>query len=213
QLVLMSIGLGGICAALTLVKINIGVFATLALALAASTVLERGWLRMVARVAAPATAIALPWVLMRSQLAAGWGAAHEYYTYSLLVSLSLVPVVLIAFRQRETLIGPRHCLAFVITFGTALVAICAFVFFRGTSIQGLFASTVVLPLRLPQVYTRAASMQSGVVCAFFSTLLAGTYLLARRTIGGGAASVGHLIALMKFALGAGVVIFSAFFPW
>jgi hypothetical protein len=206
----MSAALGAACAALVLTKINVGVFLMVAVALAGSLVIERGWLRVVA-LAAPAGALALPWGLMRARLSQPHPApTYYYYYYCLIVSLSLVSLLLIAFRRRETLIGTRHCLVFLVSFTVVAGSICAFVFLKGTSMQGIVKGLILAPNRLALMFARYHQFihRSGVAWALISIFLAGGYRLARRTADPDATSLTHLVALTKLALGGAIVFWS-----
>ena len=138
-------GLGAVCAASFLVKANVGVFMTLAVLLAAALVMQRGRARGVAIAALAAAALALPWALMARGLGGQFG--RVYLGFSVVVSLSVLAVVLVALRRRGEL-RFAHLLAFAAGAALLTAAICLRVLLDGTTLRGMYDGIIDRPRRI-----------------------------------------------------------------
>jgi hypothetical protein len=140
--------LGGLLAALILVKINVGAFAVASVALLCvvsyPALLRRRWLRPLVELAV----VALPLVLMLSKLDEGW--ARHYAIHVALAALAIVVVL----RARS---WPRRDdgeLSWLLG-GFAVLAglVCATILASGTSLDGLIRGVIEQPLRQGDAFT------------------------------------------------------------
>ena len=133
--------LGGALAALLLVKVNVGVFALVALALVCATsypvLSSRRWLRL----AVEAAFVALPILLVASKGSEGW--ARHYGVHVTIAALAVV----IALRARSVERRETEELWWVVGGMVAVgLTTCMAILGAGTSFSGLFEGTIVQPL-------------------------------------------------------------------
>lgn len=135
---------GSIAAALTLVKVNVGIFAILTVALAVLFQAPSGWLYRVARYAAAAAALILPFALMRVHLN---DPPAQAYCFVVTAGMAGVLFAAGAF-SRDAAFSLRECLAavagFAVTFVLALVVLAG----QGVSMQATFNSLVMNQVRM-----------------------------------------------------------------
>jgi hypothetical protein len=141
-------GLGGLLAALFLVKINVGAFAIASVAfvcvLSYPALSARRWLRILAELAF----VALPVLLMLSKLGEGW--ARHYAIHVALAALALV----IALRAREQRQRSNEELAWLLGgFALVFVLSCVTIVVAGTSFNGLVEGVIRQPLRQADAFT------------------------------------------------------------
>jgi hypothetical protein len=131
---------GGLTAAAFLVKVNLGIFITAALAITLGFGLRQGWFRRLVLPLCVCAALLLPPVLMSAQLSETWALR-----YSLLVSISLLSAV---FAARTIKTEPLSIRQFGIMAGaglaTAIVLLVPFLL-HGSTLRGLYESMVVWP--------------------------------------------------------------------
>lgn len=139
---------GALCAAVVLVKANVGVFLSLAFVAAfVPRMAVRG--AAVARGALALALVALPFALMRPLLSIDWVG-----DYALLVSISVLPFAIGLLRRRgdePEAWGRSECVAFLAG-GAALTAVSlGWIFVRGTTIAGLWRSLVTDAAEFPLI--------------------------------------------------------------
>jgi hypothetical protein len=185
--------LGLIGAALTLTKVNVGVFFGLASLLAlyvhaTGRLQHRGWIALVLGLVAP-----LPLLLMRAHLGDPW-----YRNYSLIVVASLVATFLAAnsWSERQAT-GLRPYAQLALGFAVTSFALLGITLLHGSSVQGLIDGLIVTPLSLPGVgwlrrpvsaamlpnavialAVAIAMLRAGPTCRSLLPLLKGAYGLA-----------------------------------
>ena len=137
--------LGAICAALVLVKANVGVFMAVSVLLAAALAMQRGRARWITIAPLAATAMALPWALMARNLGGplGW----VYLEFCLVVSLSVLAVVLAASRRRGDL-RFVHLLTCAGCVAAVAAIICLSVLVDGTTLRGIYDGLIGRPRRI-----------------------------------------------------------------
>jgi hypothetical protein len=140
--------LGAAVAALFLVKINLGAFAIVSLALACVVsyprLLALRWLRPLVEIGF----VAIPFVLMRSDLGEGW-ARH----YALHVAAAALAVV-IALRAREREQRDEEELVWLAGgFIAMAIVVCVAIIGAGTSVSGLVDGVISQPLRQAGAFT------------------------------------------------------------
>lgn len=140
----LMLALGILPALLFLIKINIGAFAVVAVAM---TLLScgprnRGWRELA--LAAAAACTALPLILMRSHLDAEWARS---YCWLEVASVAGCVCCLLRIR-RGPLVTPRDCMlaagAFVVTFAAVIAILLA----QGVSMPAVYDSLLVAPARI-----------------------------------------------------------------
>jgi hypothetical protein len=171
--------LGGITAALVLVKINVGVLVGTSLVIAGSAALGPGWFRTLVRTFATSAALALPWLLMLKSIRAPNDMAPLFAHFGVLVNLATVPVLLFAWspapRSWEGLLGPRHVASAAIAFAAVLAAVLAAILRTGTTIGGLVESVILLPRRFTVVF--GAPPNTHWVCLVWASLTCAAALI------------------------------------
>ncbi len=140
--------LGAAVAALLLVKINLGAFAVVSLALACVANYEvlssRRWLRIAVEV----LFVAIPFLLIGSKLDEGW-ARH----YAIQVASAALAAV-IALRARDSDKRPTEELPWLVGgFLVFAVVVCVTILGAGTSIHGLIEGVIRQPLRQAGAFT------------------------------------------------------------
>jgi hypothetical protein len=199
----MLIGQGILCAALCLVKTNVGVFMTLSLLLANVLAMKPGRLRKTLVTFFGLMAVVLPWVLMRKHIAGTGGrpyaTARPYVLYAVVVSLSVLSVVTVAVRGRGD-IRATHLLAFFASFMAAAPLIAVFFVLKGTTLHGMYDAMIAMPQRLAATFGFTPPFGKYRTWAMLSALLTLMYLLGRIPDAG--------IQLMKMALAVSIVVAS-----
>ena len=164
--------LGAIAAAMLMVKINVGVFLTLAVALALTTSARGDRIARLAGLLASAVALFLPALLLRVHLGTSWGTA-----YCAVVTLSIVPLLVLAWEgPLRTEVGWRQRVYvwFTVALLFALGAIAGVTLGFGTSVAGLVRGVLIRPLGFGATYfvavpfrTRAIAPAACSVALFF----------------------------------------------
>lgn len=191
--------LGAAMAALLLVKINLGVLALASLALACVVsyprLLARPWLRPLAE----AGFVAIPFLLMSSDLGEGW-ARH----YALHVSVAALAVV-IALRAREHERREDEELVWLIGgFVVMAIVVCVAIIGAGTSVSGLIDGVIRQPLRQAGAFTIPMQLSRRLYSLDVLALAtAAAYWYASRRREGSAAGAWLAITSL-FSIGVGV---------
>ena len=160
---------GVVVGGLTLTKINVGVYALLALAIAIATFAPRARAALLTLVAL--ASVALPWLVMREHL--GWSSG-----YAAVVSLgSLAVVVACHGVQSERPLGPSVVLRFVVAAVATTFVTCLVMFVRGTSATGLVNGVLLQPLAFAGIFfTEVRIGGHAVVAAGVSLMAAFVYV-------------------------------------
>jgi hypothetical protein len=149
--------LGGAVAALILVKVNVGIFAFAALALACTVsyapLLDRRWPRPLVEIGF----VVLPFALMTSKLGEGW--SRQYAAHVAIAALAVV----IALRARETRRRPPEELLWLLGGLLAVGAASSLaILAAGTSPSGLVDGLIRQPLRQADAFSLPFEMSSRV---------------------------------------------------
>jgi hypothetical protein len=168
--------LGGAVMALILVKINVGAFALISLALASvvsyPVLVGRRWLRPLVEVVFVAT----PLLLMTSKFGEAW--ARHYAVHVAIAALAVV----IALRSRESDPRDKDELRWLVG-GLVVVGvtICVAILAAGTTPGGLVAGVIGQPLRQSDAFSLALGLSNRIYIFDFLALLgAGAYWYTRR---------------------------------
>lgn len=166
--------IGSIVAAACLVKINIGVFAGLAVAFALAAGVT-GPRRKVFLIATGLMLVASPFVLMAGLLGRDW-----VVEYALVAGLSAATVAVACLSAPPVTPSPPT-LAWLIAGGAALAVFCVGIaILGGTNPGDLFSGLVVAPLRLPQLYVWPLRINVGYVVWAAASLALAAAILGRR---------------------------------
>jgi hypothetical protein len=140
--------LGGLVAALILVKVNVGIFALAAAALACVVsypVLERRrWPRLVVEIGF----VAIPILLMTSKLGEAW--ARDYAAHVAVAALAVVIVLRSRSADRR---DPKELWWLGGGLAVVAVAVCVAIVAMGTSPSDLIDGVLIQPLRLPGAFS------------------------------------------------------------
>jgi hypothetical protein len=194
-------GLGGLVAALVLVKINIGFFALVSVALACVVsyplLAARRWLRLIVE----AIFVSTPVLLMLSKFDEGW-ARH----YAIHVASAALAVV-IALRAREGGRRPSEELRWLIGgFLVVAVLVCATIIAAGTSVSGLIDGVIQQPLRQADAFTIPMQLSHRLYAIDLLALgSAAAFWYASRGRRGPSGSV-WLAVTSLFSIGVGIVL-------
>ncbi len=139
--------LGMAVASLFLVKINVGAFALISLALACLWSYPTLWRRRWLRVAVEAFIVVLPVLLMTSNLDQGWA---RHYAAHIALSVAAVVLALEVRAKGERASGDLGWL--VGGFVLFIVVSCGAVIASGTSLHGLYDGVIGQPLRQADTY-------------------------------------------------------------
>ena len=190
--------LGGVVAALTLVKINVGAFALASLALACvatySVLAGRRWIRIPVEVAF----VAIPLLLVTSKLDEAW--ARHYGVHVAVAALALV----IALRARDR--EPRSTEELWWLAGGLIavgLAACFAILAAGTTPAGLIDGVIGQPLRQPDAFSIALGLSRGTYALDFVALAAacGYWYVARGRTGQSGSAWIALTATLSIAIG------------
>jgi hypothetical protein len=194
-------GLGALLAALLLVKVNVGVFACVSVALACVVSYPALAGRRLLRPAVEVAFVALPILLMFAKLDEGW-ARH----YAIHVAIAALAVVLIL-RAREDGRRPGEELRWLAGgFVVIVLVACATVVAAGTSLDGLIDGVVRQPLRQTSAFVIPMQL-SGRLYALdlLGLAAAGAYWYASRTRRGPAGSA-WLSSVALLSIGVGIAL-------
>jgi len=139
--IVLMISLGALAAAMAATKINLGVFAVIALALALLAAFRRGWPRSVLLTAAGAAALLFPVALMWSHRADWWA---EKYCFVTIISLGAALLVV----SREEFQFSTEAGDFLFAgsgFAATIVAVGWFAAAHGSSVHGMIDSLIIQP--------------------------------------------------------------------
>lgn len=168
--------LGAIVGCLLMTKLNVGVFALLAVTLVMSASIAGPFARAM-RLATSAAIVVLPTVLMRLHLHLPW-----VRSYALVATLAALPVVwsvstsrfLPALRLRDAAWAAAACAAALVVSSLGVVA-------HGTSLRAAVLGPLEQALKFPSVFQVPAPVDSGAVAwAAASLVLFGAVQVARR---------------------------------
>jgi hypothetical protein len=195
--------LGGVVAALVLVKINVGFFALASVAFACvvsyPALCGRRWLR----IAAEAAFVAIPVLLMLSKFDEGW--ARHYAIHVAVAALALVIVL----RAREGGRRSSEELAWLLGgFALVFVFVCVAIAAAGTSFDGLLEGVIRQPLRQADAFTIPLQL-SRQVYAFDLMALAGAvayWYASRRRPGSPGPTWIALASLLSIAVGVAMAL-------
>ena len=187
---------GILCAAMTLSKINLGIFAIASLAVVLSMALPRGPIQRAVSNAIALAAILLPFALMKPHL-------NQPFTlrFAILASLSITAALISARTNRIEPVQWTDIAIGLLAGVTAALLIASFVLTRGTTIGGMVHSLIVIPsTRFVQVLNIQLPLRRLMVAWGAANLVLA--MLASR-----ASLPGKLVALLKLAFGAIVVYY------
>jgi hypothetical protein len=193
-------GLGAIAACLTLTKLNVGVFATLAFLLAIAGVPRPGWWDRTLAGLLWATTLLLPSLLLRAYLDVGWAQR-----FVLVVSLSLA-----ALGVMSRAVVPPHGVrlhGFVVAAFAVAISLLAFVGVRGTTAPGMLEGLVLTSYRLSVVGFLFAIGSKWTVIPWGVLCLLLAILNARRPFAEWPAPVSYTLPFLKGLFGASVIVF------
>ncbi|MBS1887197.1 MAG: hypothetical protein JSU06_08415 [Actinobacteria bacterium] len=194
--------LGAALAALVLVKINVGIFAVISVALACAVSFPTLWRRRWPRLGIEVLFVAIPILLMLGKIGEGW-ARH----YAVHVAISALAVVLVL-RAREPARRAAADLRWLLGgFLVLAVVCCVAILGAGTSVHGLIDGVIKQPLRQGSAFTIALEL-SRRVYAFDVVGLGGAcaYWYAVRRRGGAESSPLWLGIWSLFAIVVGVTM-------
>lgn len=160
--------LGAAVAALILVKINVGAFALISLALVCATlyapIAGRAWLRL----GVGAVFVAVPVLLMAGKLDQEW--AQHYAAHVAIAALALVAVL--AARRDEPWRPSLELRWLVAGLAGAALAIGLVIVIAGTSVGGLYDGVIGQPLRQPDAFSIPLQLPGGILAIDAAALVA-----------------------------------------
>jgi hypothetical protein len=172
---LMAVG-GALVSAITLTKINLGVYAAVSLALVVATFAAtrfRGAMGLFVGI----LAVVLPWAIMREH-AASWAVG-----YAALVSLSALAIAVVCLTEpSERPLGLRAMWLAVFAALATSMATCLFLLAQGTSLRGLLHGVLLGPLAFAATFsTEVRFSRFSLAATTLSLLLAVAYVITERT--------------------------------
>jgi hypothetical protein len=200
---------GSLTAALTLVKVNVGIFAILAVSLTILFQSPHNWFWRVARYAAGGAALVLPVALMRVHL--NDPAAQAYC----LVAVASIAGFLIAaqgFGQPDT-ISFRDCLAASADFAATLALALLVLVYQGVSMQATFNMLVLNQVRMnvsPGFWYGAVTLSR--MWIPWAMAGSGTAILVTRAVQRGDKSVNRLLPFLQVCFGGAVLLLTLLSP-
>lgn len=168
--------LGALVGCLVMTKLNVGVFALLAVALALSAAIP-GRLAALAQVAASLAMLALPAILMRSHL------ASSAYDYAWCATLLMLPIVLLLWTNRPIpLLRTGDGVIAAIACAGAVLVSCAAIAIHGTSLRQLVNQPLEQAMKFPTLHPGIALVDRTAVylCAAAVILCLGVAFARRR---------------------------------
>ena len=152
--------LGALVGCLLMTKLNIGVFALLALALTLSSTIP-GRLAAVARVATSIAILALPATLMRMHIREAWPYHLWAYHYALFATLVVLPVVALHWTKQSVLrLHIRDGVWALIACAAAILVSSTAVAIHGTSLRELVVGPLQQAIKFPAIYQAPAPVNA-----------------------------------------------------
>ncbi|HEY1854974.1 MAG TPA: hypothetical protein VGG40_10335 [Solirubrobacterales bacterium] len=193
--------LGAAVAALVLVKINVGFFAVVSVALACAVSYPLLWRRRWPRIGLELLFVAVPVLLMLSKFGEGW-ARH----YAIHVAAGALAVV-IALRAREPGERPAADLRWLLGGFVALAVVsCLVILAAGTSPHGLVQGVIAQPLRQSDAFDIPMQLSRRLYAFDFVAVAAALAYWYGATRHRGAPSQPWLGFWSLFSIAAGIVI-------
>jgi hypothetical protein len=135
---------GAICAALLLIKVNIGIFVVLSAALAFLYLFPQTTLSLVARVAAMAAAVALPVLLMKAHLDGNAARSYCFVVTASAAALAVGPLSTVKSVSVSLRDGFVALASFLVTGIASILVLLA----KGISLQGILFSLVLVHVKV-----------------------------------------------------------------
>lgn len=198
----VATGAGALAASLTLMKINLGAFATLAWLLALVLLSNGSRLARLARVIGAGAAIVFPFLLLKDRLATSWGMG-----YAVIISVA-VGAVLVSTRSRAEASWWPALGAFIVSSLVTAAALCLFVFARGTTPYGLFNALVLQPRRMVSTFVFPTTIHPAAPWGAATSLALALLHAARKRVNRRAAQPfsNDFFVLLKGVYGAAILI-------
>jgi hypothetical protein len=192
-----AVGLGLLVAGLCMTKVNVGVFAGVAvwMALLSSTASSRTI--AVIRIGSLVSCFLLPWAVLYGALTASWARL-----LASLVTAWIAAVATASFMRRREVLRPSHLVAFVLATGAGIVASTLFAIAGGSSLRALADSLVLGAQALTRYFvipTPLFSWSAAVAAAGLLGAMLWAVAGASRSDGGGVTL--HVAAAGKLAFG------------
>ena len=193
--------LGGLGAAASLVKINVGAFALIAIASAVILTSQFRSFDVLLKIGAALALSVTPFVVMARDLGAEWARS-----YAALVGLSALAVAVVTARVRTARDGAARLLWFIGGAGGTALLVAAITVATGSGVGALLDGALIQPLRQPEAFSLPFPM-SGWAALWGAACLGGGALAAWRS-----GRPGSTEATMAFAgarVAAGLLIWTS----
>lgn len=189
----LPVALGFVVAALTMTKVNIGIFAGLAVWMALLEELPAARARLTLRCASVAALAALPWALTRPLL--DLPQARHFATME---TLAIVAMATTAFTRQGGSARPRALIAFVTAWASGVALAVLVLGLLGSSAAAVLDSLVVGPARLPTmfIFMPPSLFPAALPAAAGAALACAVRATATTRLGP------HVVGLCQLALGA-----------
>jgi len=200
---------GSLAAALTLVKVNIGIFAILAVAVAILFQSPPAWFWRIARYAAGGASLVLPFALMRVHLN---DPAAQAYCFVVTVAMAGVLAVAPGLAKEGTL-EVRECMAAAAGFAGTFVLVLLVLVWQGVPMQATFNALILNQVRMnvsPGFWYGAVELSRIWIAWAMAGL--GAAILVARAKRSGQESVDRLLAPLQVSLGAGGLLIALAVP-
>jgi hypothetical protein len=200
---------GSLAAALTLIKVNIGIFAILAVAVTVLFQAPPGWFSRPAEYAAGAAALLLPFALMRAHLN---DPAAQAYCFVITASIAGVLAGAAGFAQAGTL-SFRECLAAAAGFAATFVLVLLVLVWQGVPMPATLNMLVLDHVRInvsQGFWYRAVEL--GRIWMAWAMAGMGTAMLVTRAVRSGEQSVYRLLPPFQVLFGASGLLIALAVP-
>jgi hypothetical protein len=200
---------GSIAAALTLIKINIGIFAILAVALPVLFQAPQGWFSRLAQYAAGAAALLIPFALMRAHLN---DPATQAYCFVVTASMAALLAGPLGFTRPGSL-SSRECWAAAAAFAATLTAVLLVLVAQGIPLSRVFTMLVLKHVRLNvSEGTWYRAVELGRIWMAWALIGLGAAVFFARVIRDGKKTVQTLVAPFQLVFGAAALLFALIAP-
>ncbi len=200
---------GSLAAALTLIKINIGIFAILAVALAVLFQSPAAWFSRAAKYAAGTGALLLPFALMRTHL---HDPAAQAYCFVVTASIAGVLARAAGFAQTGT-VSFRECLAAAAGFAATFTLVLLVLVWQGVPMQATLDMLVLdhVRINISQGFWYSAVVLGRIWIAWAMAGI-GAAIMVSRAVRRRPESVPSLLAPFQILFGAIGLLFASFAP-